>query len=468
MKRLTAILLVIALSISACAAPAGASGETGIVNGETGSSSEQADITSEETGSQSGEAAEDLTEAEWTSEDRADREGGFVPAEKPKEEPAEETQESAEEQPAEEFYEASEEQESKPGLVILEEDNDDYRGAAGLKASDIDEKTSQLHAVTNGSGGSKTGGKTAAKAVKDYTVMVYIVGSNLESRLGAATTDIGEMKQAGIDFGKTNLLVYTGGSRRWVSDIPNKYNSVLDLSTAGGSQIIAQTGYINIEKVDMPDAAAGFSLGEVAAAAACGLFDMETGFRLVCRRGELMQREAEKQDTSMAAVVKLTEEQVREICGRHKDVYPVNFNCPGQVTVSGLSSQMTGFMEDVKAAGGRAIPLKVKGAFHSPFMRKAADEFADTLAQAEIRENRVPLYSNMTAGLYAGNAAELLSGQICSPVLWEKIIRNMISDGVETFIEIGPGKTLCNMIKRISSDVTAVSVTDYLSEVEAC
>ena len=148
MKRLTAILLVIALSISACAAPAGASGsasgETGIVNGETGSSSEQADITSGETGSQSGEtgsqsgeAAEDLTEAEWTAEDRVDREEGFVPAE--------ETQEFSEEQPAEEFYEASEEQESKPGLVILEEDNDDYRGAAGLKASDIDEKTSQLH-----------------------------------------------------------------------------------------------------------------------------------------------------------------------------------------------------------------------------------------------------------------------------------------------------------------------------------
>ena len=247
MKRLTAILLVIALSISACAAPAGASGsasgETGIVNGETGSSSEQADITSGETGSQSGEAAEDLTEAEWTAEDRVDREEGFVPAEETQEFSEEQLDEeqSAEEQPVEEFYEASEEQESKPGLVILEEDNDDYRGAAGLKASDIDEKTSQLHAVTNGSGGSKTGGKTAAKAVKDYTVMVYIVGSNLESRLGAATTDIGEMKQAGIDFGKTNLLVYTGGSRRWVSDIPNKFNSVLDLSEAGGSQIIAQT-----------------------------------------------------------------------------------------------------------------------------------------------------------------------------------------------------------------------------------
>ena len=257
MKRLTAILLVIALTISACSAPAGAGGSS---SGETGSVIEQTGSTSEEADSQVGESAEDLTEAEWTAEDRTDREEGFVPAEETQESAGEQLveEQSAEEQPAEEqpaseedtpsgsletpeSSESAEEQESKPGLVILEEDNSDYRGAAGLKASDIDEKTSQLHAVTKGSGDSKTGGKTSAKAVKDYTVMVYIVGSNLESRLGAATTDIGEMKQAGIDFEKTNVLVYTGGSRRWVSDIPNKYNSVLDLSTAGGSQIIAQT-----------------------------------------------------------------------------------------------------------------------------------------------------------------------------------------------------------------------------------
>ena len=214
-KRLTAILLVIALTISACSAPAGAGGSS---SGETGSVIEQTGSTSEEADSQVGESAEDLTEAEWTAEDRTDREEGFVPAEETQESAGEQLveEQSAEEQPAEEqpaseedtpsgsletpeSSESAEEQESKPGLVILEEDNDDYRGAAGLKASDIDEKTSQLHAVTNGSGGSKTGGKTAAKAVKDYTVMVYIVGSNLESRLGAATTDIGEMKQAGID-----------------------------------------------------------------------------------------------------------------------------------------------------------------------------------------------------------------------------------------------------------------------------
>ena len=218
----------------------------------------------------------------------------------------------------------------------------------------------------------------------------------------------------------------------------------------------------------IPDAAAGFSLGEVAAAAASGLFDPEPGFRLVCRRGELMQREAEKSDTAMTAVVKLTAEQVEEICRQFREVYPVNFNCPGQVTVSGLSSEMADFSEAVKAAGGRAIPLKVKGGFHSPFMREAAEAFAEELDKADIRENTIPLYSNMTAEPYSGNAAELLSRQICSPVQWERIIRNMIADGVDTFIEIGPGKTLCNMIRRIGDGVRAVPVTEYLAEVEAC
>ncbi len=223
-----------------------------------------------------------------------------------------------------------------------------------------------------------------------------------------------------------------------------------------------------MDKGVVPDAAAGFSLGEVAAAAACGLFDMETGFRLVCRRGELMQREADRFDTSMAAVVKLAPEQVRALCGRYREVYPVNFNCPGQVAVSGLSSEMERFSEDVKAAGGRAIPLKVKGAFHSPFMRAAAAAFGETLAGTVFRKNTVPLYSNMTAEPYAGNGAELLSGQICSPVRWEETIRNMIAGGIGTFIEIGPGKTLCNMIRRISPEARAVSVTEYLAEVEAC
>ena len=221
-----------------------------------------------------------------------------------------------------------------------------------------------------------------------------------------------------------------------------------------------------MDKGVRPDAVAGFSLGEVAAATVSGLFDNETGFRLVCKRGELMQREAEKFDTSMAAVVKLTTEQLQEICDKYTDVYPVNFNCPGQITVSGLSSKMPAFFADVKKAGGRAIPLKVKGAFHSPFMNEAASAFAEELERADIKARTITLYSNITGGQYADDAAGLLSGQICSPVQWEKLIRNMIADGIDTFIEIGPGKTLTNMIKKIDTEVKTQSVAEYLAEME--
>lgn len=223
-----------------------------------------------------------------------------------------------------------------------------------------------------------------------------------------------------------------------------------------------------LERGIIPDALAGFSLGELVAATVSGAFDSETGFRLVCKRGELMQREAEKFDTAMAAVVKLTPEQVQAVCSEYSDVYPVNFNCPGQITVSGLSSQMADFSADVKAAGGRAIPLNVKGAFHSPFMNEAAKAFAKELATADVGERTIPLYSNMTSEPYGDDVVSLLSSQICNPVQWEKIIRNMIADGVDTFIEIGPGKTLANMVKKISADVRAVSFAEYLAEVEAC
>lgn len=215
-----------------------------------------------------------------------------------------------------------------------------------------------------------------------------------------------------------------------------------------------------------PDALAGFSLGEVTAATAAGVFDNETGFKLVIKRGELMQKEAEKFDTSMAAVVKLTPEQVEEVCKGYSDVYPVNFNCPGQITVSGLASQMADFSADVKKAGGRALPLKLKGAFHSPFMEEAAKAFGEELAKADIKKNDITLYSDLTSEPYTDDVVGLLSRQICSPVLWEKIVRNMIADGVDTFIEIGPGRTLTNMIKKIDAGVKAQTVTEHLAEVE--
>lgn len=203
------------------------------------------------------------------------------------------------------------------------------------------------------------------------------------------------------------------------------------------------------ERGIVPAAAAGFSLGEIAAAAAAGLYDLETGFRLVCRRGALMQRAAGNFDTSMAAVVKLTPETVRELCGRYSQVYPVNFNCPGQITVSGLREQMVPFSADVKAAGGRAIPLKVAGAFHSPFMNEASRAFAGELDRVPLAAPRIPLYSNVTGMPYGEDPKDLLSRQIASPVLWENIIRNMAHAGIDTFLELGPGKTLTNMVRKI-------------------
>ena len=225
------------------------------------------------------------------------------------------------------------------------------------------------------------------------------------------------------------------------------------------------------EKGIVPEAAAGFSLGEVTAAAFTGIVDRETGFRLVCKRGALMQAAAEQFDTSMAAVVKLTPETVQELCSRYSQVYPVNFNCPGQITVSGLAEQMTSFAADVKAAGGRAIPLKVGGAFHSPFMAQAAQAFADELAKAAMSKGRMPLYSNVTALPYDDNPRDLLSRQIASPVLWERIIRNMADAGMDTFIEIGPGKTLTNMVKKILPQAKTYCVAEMetlLKEVTGC
>lgn len=220
-----------------------------------------------------------------------------------------------------------------------------------------------------------------------------------------------------------------------------------------------------------PDAVAGFSLGEVVATTVAGLTDKQTGFRLVCKRGELMQSAAEKVDTSMAAVVKLGEDVLQGVCDKFEGIYPVNFNCPGQITVAGVSSQMPEFFNAVKEVGGRAIPLKVKGGFHSPFMSDAAKSFAEELKKVDFSAPQVPLYANLTAQPYGEDVVSTLSEQICNPVRWEKTIQNMIKDGVDTFIEIGPGKTLTNMVAKIDKTVKAYSVSDIetvLSEVKSC
>lgn len=222
------------------------------------------------------------------------------------------------------------------------------------------------------------------------------------------------------------------------------------------------------------DMAAGFSLGEIGALTYTGAVDFATGFHLVCRRGELMQAAAEEQPTAMAAVLKLSNEDVEGLCAQFDQVYPVNYNCPGQVSVACAQAQLAPFSAAVKAAGGRALPLKVRGGFHSPFMASAAQGFAGVLAECQVGRPEIPLYSNCTGGVYAGDPKELLARQIASPVRWETIVKNMIAAGADTFLELGPGKTLCGLIGKIDKRVktyalsTREDLETILREVAGC
>ena len=193
-------------------------------------------------------------------------------------------------------------------------------------------------------------------------------------------------------------------------------------------------------------ALAGFSLGEIPALALGGAFDYIEGFRIVCKRGELMSRDPGVQ-TAMAAVLKLSSETVEKICASHDGLYPVNYNCPGQITVSGTKEALDSAKKDFTEAGGRVVPLAVSGAFHSPFMDKAAEEFGTFLSTQDIKAPTVTVYANRTAEAYK-NVKETMQAQINHPVLWEKTVNAMYESGIRVFIEVGPGQTLSKFVQK--------------------
>lgn len=209
-----------------------------------------------------------------------------------------------------------------------------------------------------------------------------------------------------------------------------------------------------------PGRLAGFSLGELSALCAAGAVSFEDGLRLVMERGRLMDEAAGQVDSGMVAVVKLDDATVEALCARFDQVYPVNYNCPGQVAVAGLTANLEGFKAAVKEAGGRALPLKVSGGFHSPFMAQAGAAFGQVLAQANIVAPELPLYSNVTGGPYEGNVKELLTRQISSPVRWSQILNHMAGQGTDTFIEVGPGQTLCGFVAKTLDGARTLHVED--------
>lgn len=215
-----------------------------------------------------------------------------------------------------------------------------------------------------------------------------------------------------------------------------------------------------------PDVVAGFSLGEVAALTFAGAFSDKKGFELVCRRAELMAAAASSHPGVMRAVVKLDAARVEELaaevaCQADGDCWPVNYNSPMQTVVAGSPTACEKLDELVRGAGGRAMKVAVSGAFHSPYMADAAAGLAAALDGNEPAAMRVPVLANRTAHPYPADpksAAELLSAQVANPVRWTDTIRAMAADGVDAFVEVGPGKTLSGLVKRTLEGVCVYNV----------
>lgn len=209
------------------------------------------------------------------------------------------------------------------------------------------------------------------------------------------------------------------------------------------------------------DVAAGFSLGEIAALSFAGVFTPEQGFDFVCKRGRAMQAAGEANPGAMAAVLKLSNEQVEALCAGFEKVWPVNYNCPGQLVCAGEKSQIEAFCQKVEESGGRAKMLAVSGGFHSPFMESAGEELRTVLAGMELREPRVPVYANLNARPYTqAGAKELLVQQVKNPVRWQETIEALAAQGVDTFLECGPGKTLCGLIRKTVKGAKVFQVED--------
>ncbi len=214
------------------------------------------------------------------------------------------------------------------------------------------------------------------------------------------------------------------------------------------------------------DGAAGFSLGEIPGLAYAGILSEQDAFRLVCKRAELMEQCSNNNDGAMAAILGLSTKQAEQLC-REAGVWPVNYNCPGQLVAAGDAQAISALRRPAAAAGGRAVRLAVSGAFHSPAMSKASDGLAEELKGYSFRQPAIPLYSNVTAEPYGDDAADLIARQVQSPLLWQETIEHMIEAGFDTFLEAGPGTTLCGLIRRISPAVHTAGVENPESLAQA-
>ncbi len=210
-----------------------------------------------------------------------------------------------------------------------------------------------------------------------------------------------------------------------------------------------------------PDATAGHSLGEFSALVAAGALSFEDGLRLVAKRAEAMQKACEMQPGTMAAIIGLDDKTIEDACASVEGtVVAANYNCPGQLVISGSLDAVNAACGKLKEAGARrALVLPVGGAFHSPLMEPARKELEQAIAEAPFRAPKCPIYQNVDAKPHTApeEIKENLIAQLTAPVRWTYIVRNMIADGFADFTELGPGSVLQGLIKKTDPGVATES-----------
>jgi len=212
-----------------------------------------------------------------------------------------------------------------------------------------------------------------------------------------------------------------------------------------------------------PDVVAGHSLGEFSALVAASALSFEDGLRLVAQRADAMQRACEQNPSTMAAVLALADEKIEEICASIEDevVVAANYNCPGQVVISGSHEGIRLAGEKLKEAGAkRVLPLPVGGAFHSPLMEPAREELAAAILNTAFISPKCPIYQNVNAQAVSDidTIKTNLIAQLTAPVRWTQSVQNMVADGATTFVECGPGKVLQGLVKKIAPEVATEAV----------
>jgi [acyl-carrier-protein] S-malonyltransferase len=225
--------------------------------------------------------------------------------------------------------------------------------------------------------------------------------------------------------------------------------------------------HLLLEKGYNPDGVAGHSLGEYSALAAAGGIDFETGLELVKVRSNSMDNAGKLIPGTMAAVIGMDRAKVKELTqelSSEQIVVAANYNTENQIVISGNIETVKDFIDIAKENGARmAIPLNVSGAFHSPLMKPAREELADKLDSIEITDINIPIYSNVNAKptRKGSDIKKSLINQLENPVLWFDSINNMVSDGFSKFTEIGPGKVLCGLNKKINKDLFTNNIESY-------